>query len=909
MSDSNNLTARFGITDIGIGIEKENLKQIESLADKIQINGDQSLTIKTSSEDKKDKYEYELQFKNFRLIQRINGIQTMIVNHKDSLYFENTQFLQRKEVEYQKQENECIYQLFPQLSHEKIRNYFSLDPYSQKTSSSEGFLETWDFRESYSMGVYFPTPFLFGIPERLDTFRLKSTEGRGQPYRMTALDVYPHDTTAREGTYSSLPYIQGHSVNFDSSLLWMTAAGSFIDIYDQMDELTFEEGRFVDFVTESGRLEIYMFGSAVQNSPRRIQKIMAELTGYQALPPIYTLGYHYCKWESELSANRMMEWNRKFSESKIPVDVFWMDIPYTDDSKYFAFSPRKFPENLMAQMKKEVQEKNRHFVVITDPHVKLTETFRIYKEALQLHQTNQSNDLVSMFVRQRNGNIFKGLCWPGESVWIDFFNKGARDFWSKLYNFDYFLGTDDSFNIWLDMNEPSVFDGPEATMPKDALHQLSNGQVILSKDVKTVYGRMMLETTYNGLKARNTTEPKRPFILTRNTFFGGQKFAAKWTGDNSATFQELSISISQILSLSITGIQFVGADVPGYAGQPTDELYVMFYQLGIFYPFFRYTSFYQANKDGSPIARPLWYEFPSDTDCFGINTQFMYGDSLMIAPKLVGLKKGEFSNQKFRYKVPIYLPKDSEWYYWFNRTEKITSQSQLPEFIDEDEQGIFIRAGSIITIKQHEGRESIMQAINDDISLEIYADKNQKARGHLYIDDGITFRNQEKNERLYIEFNFENGNLYYVNSLKNNQYDNCLIKITNVLIYGLTQNVRQESVSLKSGNADGFELYKDFQSSNILDDVNIDNLTLNVDSQSPTAFIPQMYENAQVSINGNGYNSFREYQANHKESMNLKQGDDEQKLAHRYKGAKIFTTNIKVSDLKSNVKTKIFAMK
>jgi len=63
-----------------------------------------------------------------------------------------------------------------------------------------------------------------------------------------------------------------------------------------------------------------------------------------------------------------------------------------------------------------------------------------------------------------------------------------------------------------------------------------------------------MESTYQGLKYRNTTENKRPFILTRSAFFGSQKYGAKWTGDNQATYDELAVSIAQLLSLGIAGI-------------------------------------------------------------------------------------------------------------------------------------------------------------------------------------------------------------------------------------------------------------------------------------------------------------------------------------------------------------------
>lgn len=54
-----------------------------------------------------------------------------------------------------------------------------------------------------------------------------------------------------------------------------------------------------------------------------------------------------------------------------------------------------------------------------------------------------------------------GHCWPGKSTWIDYINQGGRNYWASLYQYDKFQDTSDIFNIWLDMNEPSVFDGTE----------------------------------------------------------------------------------------------------------------------------------------------------------------------------------------------------------------------------------------------------------------------------------------------------------------------------------------------------------------------------------------------------------------------------------------------------------------
>lgn len=89
------------------------------------------------------------------------------------------------------------------------------------------------------------------------------------------------------------------------------------------------------------------------------------------------------------------------------------------------------------------------------------------------------------------------------------------------------------------MNEPSVFNGPEITMPKDALHMGS----IEHRDVHNVYGLYYHQATADGLILRGAKEKApagdRPFVLSRAFFAGTQRAGPVWTGDNGASWEHL----------------------------------------------------------------------------------------------------------------------------------------------------------------------------------------------------------------------------------------------------------------------------------------------------------------------------------------------------------------------------------
>ena len=81
------------------------------------------------------------------------------------------------------------------------------------------------------MGFYFNFDILYGLPERADEFNLKTTE-YDDPYRVYALDVFPHYEWSRQSLYSGLPYLAGHSAQFEIGLLYYNTAESWVDILE-----------------------------------------------------------------------------------------------------------------------------------------------------------------------------------------------------------------------------------------------------------------------------------------------------------------------------------------------------------------------------------------------------------------------------------------------------------------------------------------------------------------------------------------------------------------------------------------------------------------------------------------------------------------------------------------------------
>uniref|UniRef100_A0A452SSG2 Glucosidase II alpha subunit n=1 Tax=Ursus americanus TaxID=9643 RepID=A0A452SSG2_URSAM len=621
-----------------------------------------------------------------------------------------------------------------------------------------------------SVGLDFSLPgmeHVYGIPEHADNLRLKVTEG-GEPYRLYNLDVFQYELYNPMALYGSVPVLLAHSPHRDLGIFWLNAAETWVDISSNTaGKVSSGETPQTDvrWMSESGIIDVFLLlGPSVSDVFRQY----ASLTGTQALPPLFSLGYHQSRWNYRDEAD-VLEVDQGFDDHNLPCDVIWLDIEHADGKRYFTWDPSRFPQPLT--MLEHLASKRRKLVAIVDPHIKVDSGYRVHEEL-------QSRGL---YVKTRDGSDYEGWCWPGAAGYPDFTNPTMRAWWANMFSFDNYEGSAPNLYVWNDMNEPSVFNGPEVTMLKDAQHYGGWEH----RDVHNIYGFYVHMATADGLVLRSGGL-ERPFVLSRAFFAGSQRFGAVWTGDNTAEWDHLKISIPMCLSLGLVGLSFCGADVGGFFKNPEPELLVRWYQMGAYQPFFRahahldtgrrepwllpaqyhdiirdalgqrysllpfwYTLFYQAHREGIPVMRPLWVHYPQDVTTFSIDDQFLLGDALLVHPVSDSGAHG----------VQVYLPGQGEVWYDIQSYQKHYGPQTLYLPVTLSSVSIHCRRGGTIIPRWMRVRRSSDCMKDDPITLFVALSPQGTAQGELFLDDGHTFNYETRHEFLLRRFSFSGNSL------------------------------------------------------------------------------------------------------------------------------------------------------
>lgn len=404
---------------------------------------------------------------------------------------------------------------------------------------------------------------------------------------------------------------------------------------------TEDANRKVVLGAEDGLPSLWIIvGPTLQELTRKLQK----LVGVTPRPPLWSLGYHQCRWEYKGDEHLDML-HQNMVKHRIPNDGLWLDIDYMQGYRVFTYADDAFPKG-PAATNKRFAELGRKIVPIIDPGVKLEKGFKMYDEGLK----------AGHFCVTPEGKPYVGFVWPGETVFPDFSKATVRDWWAGYAKSFKELGF---AGAWVDMNDPS-------TGAVDPYTMLFRDGTWSHGAFRNQYALGMQMATRQGFQAASPNE--RIFILSRSGYTGTSRFAAIWTGDNVSNRWYLKGSIPTTLNLSLSGIPFNGPDVGGFMNDTNEALMLDWTKAGFLFPFFRnhsggshrrqepwtfskaalnvitwytalryklipylYQQFIAQEQNGDPMLRPVQYHFPGGDVP---DDTFLVGPDILQAPCL-----------------------------------------------------------------------------------------------------------------------------------------------------------------------------------------------------------------------------------------------------------------------------------
>ena len=528
------------------------------------------------------------------------------------------------------------------------------------------------------------------------------------------------------------------------------------------------------FGAADGPIDYYlMYGP----EPRQVVTAWSWLTGPTPLPPLWALGFQQSRY-SYFPESQLREVAERLRKDRIPTDVLWLDIDFQHNNWPFTVNEEAYP-NFKGMVQDLAKDKFK-LVVITDLHVA--------KQPGVGYAPYDSGTAGDHFVKNPDGSTYVGTVWPGDSVFPDFTQARTRQWWGSLFK----TFVDDGVaGFWNDMNEPAVFGTPEKTMPANIQSRIDEPgfkkRMATELEVHNIFGLENARATYDGELALRPNE--RPFVMTRASYAGGQRYGCTWTGDNSSTWNHLRMTVPQIINLGLSGFAFSGADVGGFAGSPSPDLLTRWVELAAFQPIERihsakgtrmhevwvdgpeqeairrrfieeryrlmpyfYTTAEETSRDGLPIDRPLFLEYPDDLTG---GTEFMFGSRILVAPS-------SYLEEPVPYAV--HLPPGTWYDYWtgdqiksgkpagqvdLEQRDKVIAQKPLMVTPMLDQLPVYVRGGSILPIAPL--TQSTSETPNGPLILRVYPltegfdSQGEACAGEVYTDDGHTlnFRNGE----------------------------------------------------------------------------------------------------------------------------------------------------------------------
>lgn len=409
------------------------------------------------------------------------------------------------------------------------------------------------------------------------------------------------------------------------------------------------------------------------DTPAEIEEAYADATGKVPMMPDYGMGFWQCKLRYQ-TQDEIMEVARGYKERGLPVSVIVVDYFHWPSQGDWRFDLDYWPDP--EKMVRELKEMGMELMVSIWPTVE--EGSENYKEMEELGFLTRSE------AGKRIGQL-------GNACFIDVTNPDARDYvWGKIKKNYYDKGIK---IFWLDEAEPEY-----------THYEFSHYRYFLGADMEVgnLYPQHYAKMAYEGMEAQGQ---KNILNLLRCAWAGSQKYGALvWSGDIDSSFRSLRSQLAAGLNMGLSGIPWWTTDIGGFHGGDINddafkECLIRWFEFGAFCPVFRLHGFrepfkpalgqtgggkhisgaanevwsygeevyeickkyilfrekmkpyitelmQEAHEKGTPVMRPLFYDYPQDEKAWEIEDEYMFGNDMVVAPIL-------YENARER---KVYLP-------------------------------------------------------------------------------------------------------------------------------------------------------------------------------------------------------------------------------------------------------------
>ena len=416
--------------------------------------------------------------------------------------------------------------------------------------------------------------------------------------------------------------------------------------------------------------------------PAEILESYADATGHAPRLPEFAAGFWQCKLRYR-TQEELLEVAREYNRRGLPLAVIVVDYFHWTMMGDWKFDPKYWPDP--SAMVKELDKLGVKVMVSVWPSVNPNSpNYEIMRKQGLLIRTEQGVQ----------AHMPIGDAFPAGPSLISYYDsthpEGRKFIWEQVKK-NYF---DHGIKVyWLDACEPEIY----PMDPQNLRFHLGNGL-----EVGHLFPLMHQQAFYEGMRAAGETEI---INLCRSAWAGSQRYgAAVWSGDVPSTFEFFRKQVPAGLNIAMSGIPWWTTDIGGFLGGAPQseyfrELVVRWFQYGLFCPLFRlhgarlpFTedghgsgtgagnevwSFGEkayeiirgllflreklkpyimkhmriASQRGLPPMRPLFVDFPTDSTCWEVEDQFLFGSDLLVAPVL-------YERQRKR---KLYLPQGTDW--------------------------------------------------------------------------------------------------------------------------------------------------------------------------------------------------------------------------------------------------------